>query len=207
MKKFFRLFLLLTTTCAMLLTSCFGGSIANELTSHSKLEDVEIVDNVLPLGSVEALNGASEINGDINGDGEITNADALMIFKHLFNPEKYPITSGDLNDDGEITNADALLIFKYIFNPKLYPVPSICQHEFGDWETVKPVTCNEDGKLVRSCTKCSKTEEDVLEGGHIYTSTAVLPSSSEQGYTKYVCGRCSDTYRAEYIPALARPRC
>ena len=63
--------------------------------------------------------------GDANGDGDVGNADALAIFKYIYNPQLYPLacpTAADTDFDGEITNADALAIFKYIYNPTLYPI-------------------------------------------------------------------------------------
>ena len=31
------------------------------------------------------------ILGDVNGDGEVTNADVLAIYRYIYNPELYPI--------------------------------------------------------------------------------------------------------------------
>ena len=62
--------------------------------------------------------------GDVNGDGYITNADALSIFKYIYDPEIYPLIEvvADTNRDGSVTNADVLSIFKYIYDPALYPI-------------------------------------------------------------------------------------
>lgn len=62
--------------------------------------------------------------GDVNDDGEITNADVLMIFRYIYNAEVYPldVTIGDVNKDGLVTNADVLSIYRYIYNPELYPL-------------------------------------------------------------------------------------
>ena len=62
--------------------------------------------------------------GDVDGDGEITNADALLIFKYIFDPIANPLdpAAADVNHDGKITNEDALLIFKYIFDPVANPL-------------------------------------------------------------------------------------
>lgn len=64
------------------------------------------------------------VPGDINGDGMITNADVLEIYRYIYNPELYPINNkaGDVNKDGYITNADVLEIYRYIYNPELYPI-------------------------------------------------------------------------------------
>lgn len=62
--------------------------------------------------------------GDVSGDGLITNADVLVIFRYIYDPELYHVDPkiGDVNHDGEITNADVLVIFRYIYDPELYPI-------------------------------------------------------------------------------------
>jgi hypothetical protein len=66
-----------------------------------------------------------QILGDANGDGDISNADALIIFRYIYNPTLYPIPqllAADVDGDGYVTNADVLEIFRYIYNPVLYPI-------------------------------------------------------------------------------------
>lgn len=62
--------------------------------------------------------------GDVNGDGEITNEDALMLFLHIFDPATYPLDTeiADVSGDGYITNDDVLMIFRYIFDESAYPL-------------------------------------------------------------------------------------
>ena len=63
--------------------------------------------------------------GDVNGDGYVTNADVLRIFRYIYNSELYPLEfleAGDVNGDGYVTNADVLRIFRYIYNSELYPL-------------------------------------------------------------------------------------
>lgn len=64
--------------------------------------------------------------GDVSGDGLVTNADVLAIYRYIYNAELYPldVTVGDVNGDGYVTNADVLAIFRYIYNPELYPLGS-----------------------------------------------------------------------------------
>ena len=64
------------------------------------------------------------ILGDVSGDGLVTNADVLAIYRYIYNAELYPIdvTMGDVNMDGAVTNADVLAIYRYIYNPELYPI-------------------------------------------------------------------------------------
>ena len=62
--------------------------------------------------------------GDADYDGKITNSDALLIFRYIFNPDKYPLNAAviDTDGDGKLTNADALKVFRNIFNPGKYPL-------------------------------------------------------------------------------------
>ena len=62
--------------------------------------------------------------GDVDGNGEVTNSDVLMIFRYIYNEELYPlnVTVGDVDGNGEVTNSDVLMIFRYIYNPELYPI-------------------------------------------------------------------------------------
>ena len=55
--------------------------------------------------------------GDVDGDGVITNKDALMIVQavnDLLNLTEEQFLRGDLNDDGELSSAEALRILKYV---------------------------------------------------------------------------------------------
>jgi hypothetical protein len=63
--------------------------------------------------------------GDVNGDGEITNLDVLEIFRYIYNSEMYPLPDiefADVDGDGIVTNGDVLEIYRYIYNPTLYPI-------------------------------------------------------------------------------------
>ena len=62
--------------------------------------------------------------GDVNGDGDVTNSDVLLILRYIFSAEMYPLEEvvADVDRDGEISNADVLRIFRYIYDPELYPI-------------------------------------------------------------------------------------
>ena len=56
------------------------------------------------------------VSGDVNGDGEVDIADAILIMKHdagLTVIDRTLKTLSDVNQDGEIDIADAILIMKY----------------------------------------------------------------------------------------------
>ena len=76
-----------------------------------------IVDGSLPPVSTDAL------VGDVNGDEEITDADAIYLLYHTFYPDEYPIEGEcDFNGDGELTDADAIYLLYYTFYPDEYPL-------------------------------------------------------------------------------------
>ena len=112
------------------------------------------------------------------------------------------IILGDVNGDGVVTNADVLVIFRYIYNPELYPLPTLCNHDFSNWKLEKEATCTEMGEIVRTCSKCSKIEREILEGGHDYEETIVPPTKTDKGYTEHVCKNCGNSYIDTYVPAI-----
>ena len=65
--------------------------------------------------------------------------------------------------------------------------PTECQHAFGSWNTVKQATCKEEGKLVRTCSKCSETEETTVSKTNIHAEvidTAVAATCTVDGKTE-----------------------
>lgn len=64
---------------------------------------------------------------------------------------------------------------------------AICNHSFGNWNTTKPATCREEGKLIRTCSKCSKTEESTVSKTDIHSEVvdvAVSPTCTADGKTE-----------------------
>jgi len=65
------------------------------------------------------------ICGDVNNDGFVTTTDAVIVYKHCFYPEEYPLANewaADVNCDGNITTPDAEIIYKHYFYPEGYPL-------------------------------------------------------------------------------------
>lgn len=63
--------------------------------------------------------------GDVDGDGKVTNADVLCLFRYLHDQTQYPLSVAEMADvdgDGSITNADALYLFRYLHDPVRYPL-------------------------------------------------------------------------------------
>ena len=63
--------------------------------------------------------------GDVNGDGEVTDADAVhLLYYTFFGDEEYPLNQPcDFNGDGEVTDADAVYLLYYtFFGAEEYPL-------------------------------------------------------------------------------------
>ncbi len=69
-----------------------------------------------------------------------------------------------------------------------------CQHSFGDWETIKESTCKEEGKRIRTCSKCSDTEEEAIKKSYKHTEVidAAIPATcNNTGLTQGIhCSVC-----------------
>lgn len=78
---------------------------------------------------------ADAIVGDMNGDGVVTDADAIHLLYHTFFPDEYPLNqSGDMNQDGSVTDADAIHLLYHTFFPDEYPLPEAGSTEEYDLE-------------------------------------------------------------------------
>ena len=61
--------------------------------------------------------------GNIDGDDEITDRDAIYLLYHIFYPDLYPISQPcDFNGDGKVDDGDATYLLYYTFYPELYPL-------------------------------------------------------------------------------------
>lgn len=65
-----------------------------------------------------AISVRTYITGDVNGDGNITPSDAIMILYHYFNVEQngFNVKAADINGDGLISPADAIEALYLYFN-------------------------------------------------------------------------------------------
>ena len=60
------------------------------------------------------LNLNSSIPGDVDGDGEITAADIMVIYNYLLNNDTTFLSTSDVDGDGEITAADIMVIYNIL---------------------------------------------------------------------------------------------
>ena len=81
--------------------------------------------------------------------------------------------------------------------------PTVCQHTFGEWDTVKQATCKEEGKRTRTCNKCSETEEESIQKSETHTTVideAVPATCKDTGLTEGShCSVCNRVLVAQTI--------
>lgn len=66
---------------------------------------------------------SSAVKGDFNGDGQVTDADAVYLLRYTLFPEDYPISqNGDMNNSGQVTDADAVYLLRHTLFPGDYPL-------------------------------------------------------------------------------------
>ena len=91
----------------------------------SERDTINVTSDLVSFISTEGIITVIDyIVGDVNGDGYIANADVLIIFRYIYDANKFPLMekAADVTHDGCVTNADVLKIFRYIYNPELYPI-------------------------------------------------------------------------------------
>ena len=78
---------------------------------------------VLIIFSISSTAFAMDMRADIDGNGEITSADAVYLLRHVLMPESYPsANSTDVDGDGIETSADAIYLFRHMISPEQYPI-------------------------------------------------------------------------------------
>lgn len=84
------------------------------------------------------------------------------------------------------------------------PVPAECVHDYGEWDTVRIPDEQSDGLRRRICRICGEAEEEILPAlpahKHEYTTTTLLPTCTEDGYTVHICA-CGVTVQTDRTPA------
>ena len=76
-------------------------------------------------------------------------------------------------------------------------------HDYGDWETIKEATYEEDGQEHRICSRCGDEQKRIIPMlMHSYESVVTDPTCTEQGYTTHTCADCGNSYVDTYVDAL-----
>lgn len=84
------------------------------------------VENNYQLISVDPMKAEVSIDaatGDMNGDGAVTDADAVYLLRYTLFGDDYPLQSpGDVNSDGVVTDADAVYLLRHTLFGDDYPL-------------------------------------------------------------------------------------
>ena len=81
----------------------------------------------LPIDWFGSDSEPGAVAGDLDGDGAVTDRDAVYLLMFSFFPEEYPVadpTTCDYNRDGMITGDDAIWLLMHTFFPDDYPLDS-----------------------------------------------------------------------------------
>ena len=86
-----------------------------------------VVEAVAGLPRGKAL--TARVLGDVNGDGQVTLDDALLVMAYVADgavelPPNGDLSLGDVNGDGQVTLDDALLVMAYVANPADASLPA-----------------------------------------------------------------------------------
>lgn len=72
---------------------------------------------------------------------------------------------------------------------------TVCDHDFSKWNAIKQATCQEEGILIRTCSKCAESEQQSYQntGAHeIISVSAIAATCKDTGLTEgsycSVCG-------------------
>lgn len=87
-------------------------------------------------------------------------------------------------------------------------------HTWGEWESDSEPTCTENGREVRVCTVCGKSEARTINAlGHLWSSTVdgenwgrvtVKPTCTSEGAAEDFCLRC-DVVNNDILPRVIKP--
>ena len=104
--------------CSGITTVYYNGT-------QQQWDAIEIAEfgNETLLSARLVLTSAEPVSGDMNGDHQLSDADALYLLRFTLFPARYPISiDADVNADGVVTDADALYLLRHTLFPARYPL-------------------------------------------------------------------------------------
>ena len=67
------------------------------------------------------------VDGDVNGDGNVTSADITVLYNYLLNGDTSELVNGDVTGDGHITSNDVTYVYNIFLG-----IPNPINHEYVD---------------------------------------------------------------------------
>ncbi len=127
MKKFLTMVLAVAVLCASITTGfAWAPSAVAGGTDPVELPDISLDDNeggsTDPFyGEDDPLGGDDIVIGDLDGDGKVTDDDAILLLFHVFFPKQYVLNQpADFNGDGKVDDDDAIYLLFNSFFPEQY---------------------------------------------------------------------------------------
>ena len=74
------------------------------------------------IGAVVRVRWNQHLEGDVNGDAVVTNADAFYLMNHLFSSGPAPVQGGDVDNNGLVNTADLNFLVTYLLGRGPTPV-------------------------------------------------------------------------------------
>lgn len=141
-------------TAAVVSLLLCGAAVIGTQAAELQQEETAATDNQYITEAIDITEEAAAVKGDLNGDGKVTIADAVLLKKYLAKLTTLTTaqkTAADYNSDSKVTVADATAIQKYVAGttppvttgPKIYLSPS---NQYGNLyatgSTNEMVQCN-----------------------------------------------------------------
>lgn len=115
------------TTVSTLLSNINEAQYCAIFNGETQLNDDDIVGTGMVIklfdGTDEKASYTLVVTGDLDGNGFITDRDAIYLLYNTFLPQQYPLTQNcDFDKDGYVTDKDAIYLLYHTFLPETYPI-------------------------------------------------------------------------------------
>jgi len=129
----------------------------------------------------------------------------IKVKKHDFTVTQEPLEEGEKGFYSKVTFTCKNCDFAYVENQLI--IVHLCNHKITDIIQEQEATCETAGFKVYKCkaSDCGEEWSESIEAlGHDYVETVVKPTTTEQGYTLYVCSRCQNSYKDNYSDPIKK---
>lgn len=96
-----------------------------DFTEHSRDEaySTELFYKTYPMANTNYDATALPLRGDLTGDGQVDEDDAIYLLQHVLMPGDFPVEqTADLDRNGRVDEEDAIYLLQYILMPEYFPL-------------------------------------------------------------------------------------